>query len=65
MRGGSKPIDITVFFCETGKVYIEITWIRLRPYRMLGARVDARALEGRWVSAGEHPRIEVRETKLP
>ncbi|WP_449337124.1 hypothetical protein [Streptomyces griseus] len=101
MSVGSKPIEFIVFFHETKKAYIEITWIKLRPYRMFGERVDAQALadgelpawerwqwnwrslrprccaggqwwmiwpvrtQGRWVSAEEHPRIEIPETKLP
>ncbi|MFD9240635.1 hypothetical protein ACFV0D_01605 [Streptomyces sp. NPDC059556] len=44
MSVGSKPIELIVFFPEAKKVYIEITWIRLRPYRMFGERIDARAL---------------------
>ncbi|TRO56312.1 hypothetical protein [Streptomyces sp. IB201691-2A2] len=44
MSSGSKPIEFDVFFPNTGTVYIEIVWVRLRPYQMLGERVDARAL---------------------
>ncbi|WP_405606403.1 hypothetical protein [Streptomyces sp. NBC_00076] len=44
MGVGSKPIEFMALFPASGKVYIEITWIRLRPYRMFGERVNARAL---------------------
>ncbi|MFI9176067.1 hypothetical protein [Streptomyces lincolnensis] len=53
MSVGSKPIEFIVFFHKSGKVYIEITWIRLRPYRMFGERFDARAL-----ADGESPARE-------
>nr|WP_024126157.1 hypothetical protein [Streptomyces sp. FR1]AHE38775.1 hypothetical protein pFRL2_100c [Streptomyces sp. FR1] len=53
MSVGSKPIEFIVFFHDSGKTYIEITWIRLRPYQMFGERVDARAL-----ADGESPAWE-------
>ena len=53
MSAGSKPIEFDIFFRDTGKTYVEITWTRLRPYQRLGERVDARAL-----AEGENPTWE-------
>ncbi|SES32411.1 hypothetical protein SAMN04487983_104287 [Streptomyces sp. yr375] len=53
MSVGSKPIEFVVFFPNEGKVYIEVIWVRLRPYQTFGQRVDARAL-----ADGESPAWE-------
>src|SRR5690606_34416354 len=53
MGVGSEPIVFDVWFSEKAesKVYIEIIWTRLRPYRAYGERVEVESLaweEWRW-----------------
>ncbi|WP_434593594.1 hypothetical protein [Streptomyces sp. A5-4] len=47
MSAGSEPIVFDAYLpkSEDSKVYIEIVWTRLRPYRAFGQRFEARSLE--------------------
>ncbi|MEV0535495.1 hypothetical protein [Kitasatospora sp. NPDC050463] len=46
MGAGSRPIVFDVWLSDTtdSKLYIEILWTQLRPYRQLGERIEAESL---------------------